>query len=212
MRATIWVGVAAAVGCGGEDGARAWQVAEVGVVAQPRKAWGLPWDVGSDPDLRITLAIDGQVVARCDGPDDSTIARCRMTARLDVDRPARIEVVVVDRDLRSDDRVGAARGALAAPPTGRTRVDLTPAGSLASAYAVIAPVPGPFAAHAGALIGLGVGVGAGLLVAIGLRGQLIRVVQLPAAPLGPDDVWDCAYCKAENRGAVLRCHACGAAR
>ena len=212
MRAALGLVVAATLACGGDDAPVRWQVVEIGAMAHPRKAWGLPWDIGSDPDLRLTLSLDGQVIARCSGPDDAPIARCAVAADIDVDRAVRIDVLVVDRDVERDDRVGAAHGALTQPPTARTRVDLRPVGALDAAYAVIAPAPGPFAAHARALIGLGSGVAAGLLVAFGLRRRLVRDVEIPAPPVGPDELWGCAFCSAGNRGAQLRCHACGAAR
>lgn len=185
-------------------------VRAVGVSARPRKALGLPWDVGSPPDLRITIVIDGQPAGSCDGPGDQLIASCAPGLELDLAVGTRLELRVVDRDLRNDDEVG---GALAQDLLGAGRVDariaLATTGQLATAWIELTPAPSPYVRYRDRLVALAIGGLAGLGLVLGLRRRLVRIIELP---IGPDDEWPCRFCAATNRGPVLVCHKCGGAR
>jgi len=83
---------------------------EVTVNIAETKADGRQWDVGAlrEPDLKITVRVDGRVVSDCDVENDRFRGHCALDDDIEIGAGARIEVHVLDADLGSDDEIGIA--------------------------------------------------------------------------------------------------------
>lgn len=123
-----------------------YRIVDVRVEAEPLKRNGKTWDdpavaVGAEPDLQIEISVDGRPVAKCDGPDDTFVARCRIDVEIALDRATQVSVVVHDRDSVFDDLVGS--GTLRDTSRWGVGIDLPLAttSQLRSAVVVLAEVP-----------------------------------------------------------------------
>jgi hypothetical protein len=78
----------------------------VDVALMDTKADGRAWDVGSLPDPLVTLVVDGKPVTSCK-QQDSMESHCIHDSVIDIDATTTVGVVVIDKDIASDDPVGS---------------------------------------------------------------------------------------------------------
>ena len=66
-----------------------YRIVDVRVEAEPTQH-GEPWDrseaeSGAAPDLQVEVRLDGKPIASCNGPQDSTFARCKLDLEIGIE-------------------------------------------------------------------------------------------------------------------------------
>jgi hypothetical protein len=177
--------------------------------AFPTTVRGKGWDdaPGAEPDLEMTVSVDGKRVVRCKAANDQLEGRCTFEdddddAEIEIGTASRIELAVIDRDSIVDDPIGTATlDGSEAWGTG-IEMQLVPKGRLKSASIMIARVPTWWDLH-----GTTVLVFAGLVV-VGTTGAIVlsnRRTQRKRAQAGKR----CGACGARLAN-YAKCSDCGA--
>jgi hypothetical protein len=186
-----------------------YTLAEVVVEARPTNGKGQRWDdkTGPNPDLALTIRIDGKRVAACESTE-ALVARCRPGVEVTIVAGSTVEIEVVDDDPFDDDVVGTVT---LRDDTSRWGADvalpLQPAGRVASATIRFDHIPSWWELHRGHLTGGLAGVGVALLVLFGFRRSLLVPDPMPPPPPPPPR---CAHCAGLVAATDVTCGHCGA--
>lgn len=116
--------------------------AKVDLSVMDQKADGRNWDAGSMPDPLVTLFVNGKRATSCK-QQDSMESRCIHDIAIDVDQNTVINLLAVDKDVASDDAIGATEGlqVMASGGTPGAEIQLKATGQIRWAKITLTPVP-----------------------------------------------------------------------